>query len=77
MDKFFNKVYFEWNNADVIPDKSKPIICITKNNKLCLFRFENNKWRERWSWIVYGSFEKVVSHYGIKYWTYQNNIIIE
>ena len=78
MNKFFNKVYFEWNTPDKIPDKKyEPIVCITRNNKLCLFRFERGYWRERFSWIVYGSFEKVVKHYGIKYWTYEKNIVID
>ena len=78
MNKFFNKVYFEWNSIDKIPDKKyEPIICITKNNKLCLFRFENDWWRERCHWLRYKTFESVVRHYGIKYWTYEKNIVID
>ena len=72
-----NKVTFEWNTVDNIPDKDKPIICITGLGKLCLFRFESNKYRERCHWIIYSNFEKVVKHYHIKYWAYQDNLIID
>ena len=68
---------FRWYTPDKIPSNLKrPILCVTRNNKLCVFRYENDKWVERWSWLRYGRFEKVVQHYGIKYWVYQDELLL-
>lgn len=41
---------FGWYTPDKIPTNLKrPILCVTRNNKLCVFRYENDKWVERWS----------------------------
>lgn len=69
---------FGWYTPDKIPTNLKrPILCVTRNNKLCVFRYENDKWVERWSWLRYGTFEKVVQHYGIKYWVYQDELLLD
>ena len=69
---------FRWYTPDKIPTNLKrPILCVTKNNKLCIFRYENDKWVERWSWFRYDTFEKVVQHYGIKYWVYQDELLLD
>jgi len=52
------------------------VLCITRNNKLCLFRYENERWTERCHFLKYMTFEKVVKHYGIKYWTYQDELLL-
>ena len=69
---------FKWNTADKLPTNlRRPILCVTRNNKLCVFRYENDKWIERWCWLRYGTFEKVVQHYGIKYWVYQDELLLD
>jgi hypothetical protein len=69
---------FRWYTPDKIPTNLKrPILCVTRNNKLCVFRYENDKWVERWSWLRYKTFEKVAQHYGIKYWVYQDELLLD
>ena len=68
---------FRWYTPDKIPTNLKrPILCVTRNNKLCVFRYENERWTERCHFLKYMTFEKVVQHYGIKYWVYQDELLL-
>jgi len=70
-------VTFRWNSSNKIPTNlNRPILCVTRNDKLCVFRYENERWTERCHWLKYMSFENVVKHYGIKYWVYQDELLL-
>ena len=75
-----NAITFHWNTPDIVPkEKYEPILCVTRNNKLCIFSYDPYKeiWKERCHWLRYRSFESVVRHYGIKYWAYQRAVIYD
>ena len=69
---------FRWYTPDKIPTNLKrPILCVTRNNKLCVFRYENKQWAERCHFMKYRTKEKIVQHYGIKYWIYQDELLLD
>ena len=68
-----------WNTVDNFPnDKNEPILCLTRNNTLCIFKYDSRKnlWNEKYNFIRYKTFEKLVAHYDIEYWAYQKSITI-
>ncbi len=78
-----NKVEFIWNDAfDKPKDIKKPILGLTENNKLIVFKdtigrkVDKRDGLGHYTYIEYSDWDRLVDKYNIKYWTYQNNLIV-
>lgn len=77
-----NKVEFIWNDAfDKPKDIKKPILGLTENNKLIVFkdtisRKVKHDESGHYTYVEYSNWDHLVNKYNIKYWTYQNNLIV-
>jgi len=76
------QVFFEWNDAfDEPKDIKKPILGLTENNKLIVFkdtigRKVKHDESGHYTYVEYSNWDHIVDKYNIKYWTYQSELIV-
>jgi hypothetical protein len=76
------QVEFIWNDAfDKPKDIKKSILGLTENNKLIVFkdtigRKVKHDESGHYTYVEYSNWDHLVYKYKIKYWTYQNNLIV-
>lgn len=71
-------VTFKWTEADQVPTIDEPVVCITKNKKICVLNHSvgryigdtdtEDKHIRHWEFLK--------SKYNIEYWTYQSDLMI-
>ena len=70
-------IIFKWNTIDKVPKLlNEPILCLTKNEKLCVFNNTEGMYKERNHFIKYSNFNRLAEKYKVKYWVYQKDLII-
>ena len=77
-----NKVEFEWIDAyDKPKDINEPIIALTKNNKLVVFKDTISRTvgsrdaQGNYTYIESSNWDHLVYKYRIEYWNYQKKLI--
>ena len=68
-------VTFTWFNVTNEPIHiDKPIVCVTENDKLVVFK-HTKTWLNGDTKHPFSGFKRLVDKYNIKYWAYQENLI--
>ena len=70
------EVTFKWRSTSEIPtNKDLPILCMTENKKLIVFKNTKCEYKCGGKPVVCSSFPGFVNDYKIKCWVYQYEII--
>ena len=70
------KVKFEWISFTVEPVYDEPILAITKNDKLIVFKDTKTFYGGDVS-TVHSGWKRLVEKYNIKYWVYQSHLLAQ
>ena len=72
MNNIISFVWFNVTNEPIHIDK--PIVCVTENDKLVVFK-DTKTWLNGDTKHSFSGFKRLVEKYNIKYWAYQENLI--